>query len=74
MESKPLFVPGYLRFDWDTDIKQTKSLGKGATGIVYLANILNADIKERHGVSMAAVKSMPMVNEDSFLFEVAIHQ
>ena len=73
-ETYTLFVPGYLKFDWMVDFKQIKSLGKGATGTVYEAKVLSESFKSQHGDSNVAVKRMPFVIDEAFLFEVAIHR
>jgi hypothetical protein len=73
-EAYTLFVPGYLKFDWESDFKMIKSLGVGATGAVYKAKVLSESFKSQHGDSNVAVKGMPYVTDEAFLFEVAIHR
>ena len=73
-EAYTLYVPGYLKFNWKSDFKQLQTLGKGVTGTVYKSKPLNESFKSQYSDSDVAVKNMPFVIDEAFLFEVAIHR
>ena len=67
-----LSIPGYLKLNANTDFTMEGQVGKGATAQVYKARVINPLLISKHGVTEAAVKLMPKVDQNSFNFEIAL--
>eukprot|EP00158_Paraphelidium_tribonemae_P006480 Partr_v1_DN27840_c0_g1_i1_m23335 len=49
-------LPGFLKMDYQADLRPEQVLAEGGGGVIYLAELLDERVKEKHRVKRVAVK------------------